>query len=118
MGRATSLRLAQDGRDLVLGYVRDEPAAATTRSEAEALGVTCSTVRADLTTDSGIDELFDAATSRAGRIDAVVNNAGATFRISSLAETPPPTCRRRRTWKAREDRVHASDGPGRSARGV
>lgn len=94
IGRATSLRLAQDGWDLVLGYVRDESAAAATRSEAEALGVTCSTVRADLTTDSGIDELFDAATSRAGRIDAVVNNAGATLRISSLAETPPPTIRR------------------------
>ena len=38
IGRATSLRLAQDGCDLVLGYVRDESAAAATRSEAEALG--------------------------------------------------------------------------------
>ncbi|MFL0457657.1 SDR family NAD(P)-dependent oxidoreductase, partial [Brachybacterium paraconglomeratum] len=38
IGRATSLRLAQDGWDLVLGYVRDESAAAATRSEAEALG--------------------------------------------------------------------------------
>jgi glucose 1-dehydrogenase len=94
IGRATSLRLARDGWDLVLGYAHDDHTAAATRSEAEALGAECSTVRVDLTTDSGIDELFDAATSRAGQIDAVVNNAGATLHISGLAETSPQTIRR------------------------
>ncbi|AXK45107.1 SDR family NAD(P)-dependent oxidoreductase [Brachybacterium saurashtrense] len=94
IGRATSLRLAQDGWDLVLGYARDEHAATATKSAAEALGVECSTVRADLTTDAGIDELFDAASSQMGRLDAVVNNVGATLQISGLAETPPQTIRR------------------------
>ncbi|HEX7351444.1 SDR family NAD(P)-dependent oxidoreductase [Brachybacterium sp.] len=94
IGRATALRLARDGWDLVLGYARDEQAAAAARSDVEALGAECLTVRADLTTDSGIDGLFDAATSRAGRMDAVVNNAGATLHISGLTETSPQTIRR------------------------
>ena len=94
IGRATALRLAQDGYDLVLGYARDDEAAATVRSEADRLGVNCLTVRADLATDSGIDELFAAATGWAGSIGAVVNNAGATLHIGTLAETPPDVVRR------------------------
>ncbi len=88
IGRATALRLAADGYDLVVGYARDDSAAAAIRSEARDLGARCRTVRADLTTDSGIDELFTAATAWAGRIDGVVSNAGATLHVGRLTETP------------------------------
>ena len=47
-------------------------------------------MRADLLTDDGVDELFAAA----GPLTGVVNNAGATFHIGPLAETPVEVIRR------------------------
>ena len=46
----------------------------------------CTTVRADLTTDDGIEELFAAA----GELTGVVNNAGATLHLGR-SPTPRPT---------------------------
>ncbi|PWH06055.1 oxidoreductase [Brachybacterium endophyticum] len=94
IGRATALRLAREGWDVVLGYAHDDEAAAATAAEVQALGAECRTIRADLTGEDGIDELFDGAIAWAGRIDGVVNNAGATLHIGTLAETPVPTIRR------------------------
>ena len=55
IGAAVARRLATDGHDLVLGYARDGDAAARTEAVCRDLGVDCVTVRADLTTDTGID---------------------------------------------------------------
>src|SRR4051794_13995556 len=87
IGRATALRLAVEGHDLVLGYGRDQVAAEGTRTEVEALGVRCRTVLADVTDPAGVEELF-AAAAELGQVTGVVNNAGATVHIGSLAETP------------------------------
>jgi NAD(P)-dependent dehydrogenase (short-subunit alcohol dehydrogenase family) len=87
IGRATALRLAAVGHDLVLGYGRDRVAAEGTRAEVEALGVRCLTVLADVTDPAGVDDLF-AAAAGLGQVTGVVNNAGATLHIGRLAETP------------------------------
>lgn len=87
IGRATALRLAAEGHDLVLGYSRDGDAAEETRAAVEARGVRCVVVQADLTSPAGVDRLFAAATGRT-RLTGVVNNAGATLHIGPLAETP------------------------------
>lgn len=87
-------RLADDGYDLVLGYARDDEAAEVTRAEVLERGVDCLIVRADVTTDEGIDELFDAAIAWKGELGAVINNAGATMHIASLVDTPPEIVRR------------------------
>jgi glucose 1-dehydrogenase len=89
IGAAVARRLATDGHDLVLGYARDDAAASRTASECRELGVDCTTVRADLTTDAGIEFLFAAADDLTG----VVNNAGATLHIGPLADTPPDVVR-------------------------
>ena len=94
IGRACALELAARGDDLVLGYAGDTQSAEDTRRAVERLGVSCLLVRADLTTDAGIAELFDAALAWRGRIDAVVNNAGATLHIGALTETPVEIIRR------------------------
>jgi glucose 1-dehydrogenase len=93
IGAAVARRLAADGHDLVLGYRRDGDAAHERRAEVSELGAACTTVRADLTTDAGIEELF-ARASDLGTLTGVVNNAGATFLYASLAETPVDTIRR------------------------
>ncbi|MDN3311660.1 SDR family oxidoreductase [Microbacterium oryzae] len=92
IGAATARRLAADGHDLVLGYAKDGRAASRTQAEIEAVGASCRTVRADLTTDAGIDELF--ASIEPGRLTGVVNNAGATLHIGALVDTPPDVIRR------------------------
>jgi glucose 1-dehydrogenase len=89
IGAAVARRLAADGHDLVLGYARDGAAASRTAATCRELGVDCLTVRADLTTDAGIESLFAAAEGLTG----VVNNAGATLHIGPLADTPPDVVR-------------------------
>lgn len=90
IGAAIARRLAADGHDLVLGYARDDRAAERTAAACRELGVACTTVRADLTTDDGIEALFDAVP---GELTGVANNAGATLHIAPLADTPPDVVR-------------------------
>ncbi|MBO0843469.1 MAG: SDR family oxidoreductase [Nocardioides sp.] len=89
IGAAIALRLAADGHDLVLGYLRDDSAASSTSAAVRDLGVACDVVRADVCTDEGIASLF-----AAGELTGVVNNAGATYRFAPLAETPAEEVRR------------------------
>lgn len=93
IGRACALTLAAQGHRLVLGYARDHAAAAETAAAVREAGGECLTVRADLTSDAGIESLFSEALSLTGSLDAVVNNAGATLNVAPLAETAPTTVR-------------------------
>jgi len=93
IGAATARRLADAGHDLVLGYLRDSAAAERTAADVRARGAACTLVAADVTTDTGIEELFAAATA-AGRLTGVVNNAGATYAFAPLAEWTPEMVRR------------------------
>lgn len=93
IGAATALRLAAAGHDLVLGYARDEAAAEECRMAVENLGARCLVVRSDVSDELGVEELFARARS-CGRLTGVVNNAGATLHVGTLAETPPDVVRR------------------------
>jgi glucose 1-dehydrogenase len=93
IGAATARKLAAAGHDLVLGYHRDEQAAAGMVAEIQALGRRCVAVRADLGTPDGVDAPY-APAAEVGRLPAVVNNAGATLLDAPLAETPVDIIRR------------------------
>lgn len=93
IGAAIATRLADDGHALVLGFRSDEASALATAQAVTARGVRCETVRADLATDAGIDELF-ARAAGLGTLTGVVNNAGATYRFAPLDRTPAEEVRR------------------------
>lgn len=93
IGAATALRLADDGHDLVLGYASDDAAAEQTATQVRERDALCLTVRADLLRPDGVESLFAAASER-GTLTGVVNNAGATLHIGTLAETPIDIIRR------------------------
>jgi NAD(P)-dependent dehydrogenase (short-subunit alcohol dehydrogenase family) len=90
IGAAIAHRLARAGHDLVLGYAKDDAAAELAEADVEAAGGDCTLVRTDLLARDGVDQLFAAA----GPLTGVVNNAGATFHIGPLAETPVDVIRR------------------------
>jgi NAD(P)-dependent dehydrogenase (short-subunit alcohol dehydrogenase family) len=93
IGAAIAVRLAEAGHDLVLGYVRDDASAELAQAAVEQAGAGCVLVRADLLAPDGVDELFRRASSE-GPLTGVVNNAGATVHIGTLAEAPPDVIRR------------------------
>jgi 3-oxoacyl-[acyl-carrier protein] reductase/meso-butanediol dehydrogenase/(S,S)-butanediol dehydrogenase/diacetyl reductase len=90
IGRATALKLASLGADLVLSDVKRAPenlppqeVAAGWRSiesvakEVEALGRRCHTIWCDLTVSAQIEAMAKEAAARFGHIDILVNNARA-----------------------------------------
>lgn len=82
LGRAMALGLAEAGADLVIaGRTRETLDAVA--AEVAALGRTVVAVPADVTDSADQDALVKAALDRFGRIDALVNNAGTTFRTPS-----------------------------------
>ena len=96
VGHAVALEAATNGAEAILITGRDKARGAAVVAEVEALGAKAHFVAADLADPNASDVLTNAALERFGRIDALVNAAGATDRGSMLSATPE-------LW----DRVHA-----------
>ncbi|MCY0947777.1 SDR family NAD(P)-dependent oxidoreductase [Streptomyces antarcticus] len=94
IGAAVCLRLAADGHDLALGYLRDEGAAASVAGQARALGARCVTVRGDTSEECGVERLFDIAGAELGTVSGLVNNAGVTGPLGRLADAATGDLRR------------------------
>ncbi len=94
IGAAVCLRLAADGHDLALGYLRDEEAAAYVAERVRALGSRCVTVRGDTSEECGVERLFDIAGAELGPVDGLVNNAGVTGPLGRLADIATADLRR------------------------
>jgi 3-oxoacyl-[acyl-carrier protein] reductase len=78
IGRATALRLAQSGADIILNYRRNNAAAEETQAAIRALGRRCIAVQADVSQEEDVQRLFTTATQTLGPITILVNNAGTT----------------------------------------
>jgi 3-oxoacyl-[acyl-carrier protein] reductase len=77
-GRAIVLALAKAGCDVAVNYAKSADEAAATAREAEDAGVRSLAVRADVRDDSQVRAMFEETTTRFGRLDVLVNNAGVT----------------------------------------
>jgi 3-oxoacyl-[acyl-carrier protein] reductase len=78
IGRATALRLAQMGADMVVNYRSNADAATETKASIEALGRRCIAVQADVSQEEEVTRLFAEATQALGPVTVLVNNAGTT----------------------------------------
>ncbi|TMD55101.1 MAG: 3-oxoacyl-[acyl-carrier-protein] reductase [Chloroflexi bacterium] len=78
IGRATALRLAQSGADIIINYRRNAGAADEAKAGVEALGRRCITIQADVSQEEEVTRLFTEATNALGSVTVLVNNAGTT----------------------------------------
>lgn len=78
VGRATALRLASLGYGVVINYSRSQPEAQATADEIQSAGGRAICLRADVSRDDDCRQLIAAAETAFGRLDVLVNCAGAT----------------------------------------
>ena len=77
VGRAVALEAARNGAEAILICGRDKARGAAVAAEVEALGAKAHFVAADFADAGASDVVADAALEKFGRIDALVNAAGA-----------------------------------------
>ncbi|MFD7080053.1 SDR family NAD(P)-dependent oxidoreductase [Streptomyces sp. NPDC059918] len=94
IGAATCLRLAADGHDVVLGYLRDDAAAEAVARRVRAAGARCETVRVGTSDECAVERLFDIAGAEFGLVTGLVNNAGVTGALGRLADAATGDLRR------------------------
>ncbi len=78
IGAASAVLLAGKGARVVVNYSKSEDAARATQKACAAAGAETLLIKADVAQDADCRRLAQAAIDKWGRIDALVNNAGAT----------------------------------------
>jgi 3-oxoacyl-[acyl-carrier protein] reductase len=78
IGRATALRLAQSGSDIVINYRNKASAAEEVKATIEEMGRRCIAIQADVSHEEDVTRLFTVANESFGPITILVNNAGTT----------------------------------------
>jgi NAD(P)-dependent dehydrogenase (short-subunit alcohol dehydrogenase family) len=86
LGRAFALALAEAGADVIL-HGRDAEAAAKLQAEIKALGRSAHVVLGDLTDRGSVNRIVAEAIEKGGRIDILINNAGACVHNAALDVT-------------------------------
>ncbi|MEU2900781.1 SDR family oxidoreductase [Streptomyces sp. NPDC088106] len=94
IGAATCLRLAAEGHDVVVNYVRDAAAAESVAEGVRAAGARAVTVRADTAVEADAERLFEVAERELGPVTGLVNNAAVTGPLGRFTEADTGTLRR------------------------
>jgi NAD(P)-dependent dehydrogenase (short-subunit alcohol dehydrogenase family) len=87
VGAATALALARDGFDVAVSATRPENVADTV-AKLEHAGARGVRVVLDLKSQASIEDAFAAVVAKLGRLDVLVNNAGANLRRRAADVTP------------------------------
>ncbi|CQR65227.1 SDR family NAD(P)-dependent oxidoreductase [Streptomyces leeuwenhoekii] len=94
IGAATCLRLAADGHDVAVGYVRDEAAARAVADGVREAGGSAVAVRVDTAVEADVERLFEVARERLGPVTGLVNNAAVTGPLGRFTDVGTETLRR------------------------
>lgn len=76
IGRAIAIAIAQAGADVVVNYVAGADKAEQVCEEIRALGVRALAIRADVSNESQVKDMFAQMLREFGTVDLLVNNAG------------------------------------------
>ena len=87
IGQAIVLELAKQGASIVIDYVAHPEATEALERKVASLGDQCIGVDADVSKIADLQKLVDAAVSKFGHLDVMVNNAGIETRTSVLDTT-------------------------------
>jgi NAD(P)-dependent dehydrogenase (short-subunit alcohol dehydrogenase family) len=88
IGAATARQLLRSGHDVVVNYRVDRSAAEAVVAGAAGSGGRAVAVQADVTSEDEVDGLFETARRELGPVTGLVNNAGLTAHLGTLADTP------------------------------
>ncbi|MFF9278217.1 SDR family NAD(P)-dependent oxidoreductase [Streptomyces griseosporeus] len=94
IGAAICRRLAEDGHDVVVGYVHDAGAAEEVAADVRRAGARAVAVRADTAVEADVERLFETAERELGPVTGLVNNAAVTGPLGRLADTGTDVLRR------------------------
>ncbi|MER5528751.1 SDR family oxidoreductase [Streptomyces sp. NPDC002677] len=94
IGAAVCLRLAADGHDVVIGYVRDAGAAEVVAEGVRKSGARCAVVAVDTAVEADVERLFDTAERELGAVTGLVNNAAVTGPLGRLTDVDTADLRR------------------------
>lgn len=75
IGKAIVLRLAENGVNIVVNYVRHRRDAEETAALIEKTGASCLVVKANVAKDADVDNMFALIKEKYGRLDILVSNA-------------------------------------------
>jgi 3-oxoacyl-[acyl-carrier protein] reductase len=75
LGKAIGLALGRAGAKVPVNFFNNAERAKQALAEYEAAGIATCLVRADVTTEEGVAQLFDETESRLGKVDIIVPNA-------------------------------------------
>ncbi len=84
IGRAITLKLAEEGADVIINYFRKKSAAELTAEEARGKGVTAHIIKANVGEPEKIDSMFAEIEEKFGRLDILINNAASGVARSAL----------------------------------
>jgi len=84
IGRAITLKLADEGADVIINYFRKKSAAEATAQEARAKGVSAHIIKANVGEPDKINAMFDEIEEKFGRLDILINNAGSGVARAAL----------------------------------
>ncbi|KOV23052.1 SDR family NAD(P)-dependent oxidoreductase [Streptomyces sp. XY152] len=94
IGAAICLRLAAEGHDVAVNYVRDSAAAGDVAERVRAAGSRAVTVRADTAVEADVERLFEVAERELGPVTGLVNNAAVTGPLGRFTEVGTDVLRR------------------------
>jgi enoyl-[acyl-carrier protein] reductase III len=75
IGRATALRLAEAGADVIVNYVTSQSAASEVARDIQQLGRRVATVKADVSEPDDVAAMMEFVNDHFGRLDVLVSNA-------------------------------------------
>ncbi len=86
IGQATAMEFARQGADIVVNYLHDGEGAEKTSAAVTAEGRRALIVRADVSDEDQVADMFDRAVAAFGVVDILMNNAGVDASGSPVAE--------------------------------